>query len=140
MRNLVRRQTVTAKLDQLLLADSAVRLQGHTGHDRFAPLGIGYSEYGRFQHRRMFVEHGLDFAAEYLFAASNNHVFNAIDKIEVAGRILIADVPRAEEAIPKSPGRIVSVPPIARHDVCSPCYSLATLSRRESPSRLVHHV
>src|SRR5258708_4028749 len=140
MRNLVRRQTVTAKLRQLLLADSAVRLQGHTGHDRFAPLGIGYSEYGRFQHRRMFVEYGLDFAAEYLFAASNNHVFNAIDKIEVAGRILIAEVPRAKEAILKGPGGILRVLPIARHYVCSPGRDFTTLSRRKTPACLVHHL
>src|SRR6266478_3988555 len=140
MRNLVRRQTVTAKLHQLLLADGAVRLQSHTGHDRFAPSRIGYSEYRGLQHRRMFVEHGLDFAREYLFAASNNHVFNAIDKIEVAGRILIAEVPRTKEASLKGPGGILSVLPIARHDVCSPCHDLATLSRREAPSRLVRHL
>src|SRR6266404_4228439 len=129
----------TAKPHQLLLADSAVRLQGHTGHDRFAPLGIGYSEYGRFQHRRMFVEDGLDFAAEYLFTAGIDHVFDAIDKIEKAGRILIAEVPRAKEAIPKGGGGSLSILPIARHDVCSPCHDLATLSRRKAPSSFVHH-
>src|SRR5258707_9405354 len=101
MRNLVRRQTVTAKLRQLLLADSAVRFQGYTGHDRFAPLGIGYSEYGRFQNRRMFVEYGLNFTAEYLFAAGNDHVFDAVNEIKIAVRILIAEVPCAEEAVPK---------------------------------------
>src|SRR6266436_2070821 len=104
MRNLVRRQTVTAKLHQLLLADGAVRLQSHTGHDRFAPSRIGYSENRGFQHRRMFVEHGLDFAAEYLFAASNNHVFDAVNEIKVAGCILVAEVPCAEEATPKGAG------------------------------------
>src|SRR5882724_5022798 len=138
MRDLVRRQTVTAKLNQFLLADSAVRLQGDTSRDRFAPLGIGYSEYRGFQHRRMFVEYGFDFAAEYLFTAGNNHVFNAIDKIEIAGGILIADVPCAKEAIPKGEGGILSVVPIARHDVCSSCDDLATLSRRKTLSRLVH--
>src|SRR5260370_4311947 len=140
MRNLVRRQTVTAKLRQLLLADSAVRLQGHTGHDRFAPLGIGYSEYGGFQHRRMFVEYGLDFAAEYLFAACNNHVFDAVNEIKIAGRILIAEDPCAEKAIPKGPGSILSVLPVPRHHICSPCHDLATPSLREAPACLVHHL
>src|SRR5258708_15630555 len=116
MRNLVRRQTVTAKLRQLLLADSAVRLQGHTGHDRFAPLGIGYSEYGRFQHRRMFVEYRLDFTAIDLFAAGHDHVFDAVNEIKIAGCILVAEVPCAEEAISKGAGSIRSVLPVLRHD------------------------
>src|SRR5258708_10337734 len=101
---------------------------------------MGYSEYGRFQTRRMFVEDGLDFAAVHLLTAGNDHVFDAVNEIKITVRILITEVPGAEEAVPKGAGSILSVLPVPRHDVCSPCHDLATLSRCEAPACLIHYL
>src|SRR5439155_20088225 len=83
----------------------------------FAPFWIGYSENCYFANRRMCVNHGLDFAGVNIFSAGDDHVLQAIPNVEVSVCVLIPNVARSEEAVPKREFSFFRLVPITAHDV-----------------------
>ena len=59
---------------------------------RFRPFRIGYSKDRHFAHRRMCVNHGLDFAGINILAARDDHVLQAIENVKVPVGVLITNV------------------------------------------------
>src|SRR5262245_25700409 len=78
--------------DQLIRAESLTRLQRYTSHHDFAPLRIRYSEDRRFTNSRMLVNNRFDLTGVNVFAARDNHVFQAVQDVKIPFFILIADV------------------------------------------------
>src|SRR6266699_3377836 len=109
------------------MGSEVVRAQSHSGlqhdarHHEFTPLGIRYSEDSRFANSWMSVENCFDFAGINIFATCDNHVFQAVKDVEIAVRILIADVSRAKHSVSKCESRVLRIVPVAPHDVGAPC-------------------
>lgn len=61
---------IAAKVDDLVLRGRLLAVfQGNEGARRFAPLLVGTSDDGNFQHRRMTVQHVLDLDGRNVLAA-----------------------------------------------------------------------
>src|SRR5215813_7230058 len=123
--------------DQFIRAQSASRLQHNDSHDQFAPLWIRYSEDRRLANRRMLVNNSFDLSGVNIFAAGYNHVFQAVQDIEIAARILVANVSRAERSVSEGTLGFLVIIPIAAHDIGAPSHQFAGLSCFHFLSRLV---
>src|SRR6266699_2688585 len=123
------------------MGSEVVRAQSHSGlqhdarHHEFTPLGIRYSEDSRFANSWMSVENCFDFAGINIFATCDNHVFQAVKDVEIAVRILIADVSRAKHSVSKCESRVLRIVPVAPHDVGAPCYPTSTSFPLSSSTR-----
>src|SRR6266567_8744137 len=85
----------------------------------------------------MFVDDGFDFTGIDIFAACDDHVFQAVEDVEIAVRILIADVSRAKHSISKCEGRVLRIVPVGPHDVGAPCDQFPVLTEFNFLSRFV---
>src|SRR6266404_1044445 len=103
--------------DQLISSKSLPRLENNAGLHDFAPLRIGYSEDRHFAHGWMRVNHGLDFAGINILAASDDHVFQAIENVEVSICVLIANVAGSKETVPEREFSFFRFVPITAHDI-----------------------
>src|SRR4051812_48482189 len=92
----------SAKRDQLLSPECCAPLEDNTSLHSFAPLRIRHPENRDLKHRRMRVDDGFDFAGINILAAGNDHVLHAIENVEEAVCILIADVSRPKHSISES--------------------------------------
>src|SRR6266436_6928794 len=91
----------SAKRDQLISSECFSRLENNDSLYDFAPLWIGYSENRHFAHGWMRVNHGFDFAGVNVLPAGDDHVFQAIENVEISVCILIADIAGSEKAVPE---------------------------------------
>src|SRR4029077_13353363 len=103
--------------DQLFRSERFPRLENNDSLYDFTPLRIGYSENRHFAHGRMRVNHGLDFAGINILAAGDDHVFQAIENVEVPVGVLIPNVARSEEAVPEREFSFFRLVPITAHDI-----------------------
>src|SRR5207302_3730423 len=109
------------------MAGQVVRAQNHSGlqhdasHHEFTPLGIRYSEDRHFANRGKFVDDRFDLAGVNIFATCDDHVFQAVKDVEIAVRILIADVSRAKHSVSKRESGVLRIVPVAPHDIGAPC-------------------
>src|SRR6266404_612744 len=85
----------------------------------------------------MFVDDGFDFTGIDIFAACDDHVFQAVEDVEKAIVILIAYVSGAEHSVSKRESGFLRIVPIAAHDVGAPCDQFAVLPDFHFFSRLV---
>src|SRR5207237_3917688 len=107
----------SAICDQLISSKSFPRLENHAGLYDLTPLWIRYSENRHFTNCRMRVNDGFDFAGVNVFSPGDDHVFQAIENVEVAVGVLITNVARSEEAVSERTFCLVRVVPIATHDI-----------------------
>src|SRR5882762_9070039 len=85
----------------------------------------------------MLVDDRFDLAGINIFATCDDHVFQAVEDIEIALRILIADVSRAKHSVSKCKSRVLRIVPVAPHDVGAPCDQFSVLPDFHFFSRLV---
>src|SRR5882757_11147716 len=120
-----------------------VRAQNHSGlqhdasHHEFTPLGIGYSEDRHFANRGVFVDDRFNLAGINIFATCDDHVFQTVEDVEIAVRILIADVSRAKHSVSKCESRLFYIVPVAPRDVGAPCDQFPVLPDFHFPTRFV---
>src|ERR1700731_3107335 len=125
------------------MAGQVVRTQRHSGlqydtsHHEFTPLLIRYSEDRRFANRGMFVDDRFDLAGINIFATCDDHVFQAVEDVEIAVRILIADVSRAKHSVSKRESRVLRIVPVAPHNVGASCDQFPMLPDFHLPSLFV---
>src|SRR5882762_9269505 len=98
---------------------------------------MGNCEDSHFTNRGMFVDDRFDLAGINIFPACDDHVFQAVEDIEIALRILIADVSRAKHSVSKCKSRVLRIVPVAPHDVGAPCDQFSVLPDFHFFSRLV---
>src|ERR1700722_2877308 len=80
--NLVIGERTPAVSHYIVRAEDLSRFQHDTGHHKLTPLGVWYSEDGRFANRGMREEHRLDLAGVDILAARDNHVLRAVQDVE----------------------------------------------------------
>src|SRR5258707_134756 len=85
----------------------------------------------------MFVDDRFDLAGINIFATRDNHVFQAVKDIEIAVRILIADISGAKHSVSKCESRVLRIVIVAPHDVGSPCDQFPVLPDLHYLSRFV---
>src|SRR5260370_14340781 len=125
--------------DQVGGGQSLSRLQHYASHHDFTPLRIGYSEDCRFADCRMLVNDRLDFTRVNILATGDNHVFQAVEDVEIAVGILIAKVSCAKQPVPECARGFFRIVPIAAHDVGAPTYQFTMPSGLDLLSCLIHH-
>src|SRR6266481_1315013 len=69
----------------------------------------------------MLVDDRFDLAGIDIFPACDNHVFQAVKDVEIAVRILIADVSRTKHSVSKCESGVLRIVPVAPHDIGAPC-------------------
>src|SRR5438270_11103708 len=126
--NLVIGERAPAVSHQIIRAEDRSRLQHDTGHHKFTPLGVGYSEDCGFANRRMTVDHRFDLSAVNVFAAGYDHVLQAVQDVKVPVCVAVADVARAKHAVSKSALGFIGIIPVALHDVGATHDQFAALS------------
>ena len=114
--------------DKFVRCECHSRLRHNAGHHQFAPLGIRYSEDCGFANCRMLVNDGFDLTGVDILASGDNHVFQAVQDIEIPFGILIADVAGAKLAISKCKRSLVGIIPVSPHDVGAARHQFAWLS------------
>src|ERR1700687_1932571 len=125
------------------MADEVVRAHNHpwlqydASHHEFTPLRVRNSEDRHFTNCGMFVDDRFDLAGINIFATCDDHVFQAVEDVEIAVRILIADVSRAKHSVSKCESRVLRIVPVAPHDVGAPGDQFAALPDFYYLSRLV---
>src|SRR5207302_6946992 len=65
----------------------------------------------------MRVNDSLDFAGVNVFSAGDDHVFQAIENVEVSVGVLITNVARSEEAVSEREFSFFRLVPITAHDI-----------------------
>src|SRR6266849_9684978 len=133
-------QVLAAVADQSVLGEAEPRLENHTGGDQLSPLSIGDPKTRGLAHGGVVEDDGLDFAAVDVFAASDDHVFQAIQYVEIALGVAVADVARPKEAVSKCRRRIFLVVPVPARDVGAPRHKLAMLPGLQHSARFVRHL
>src|SRR5947209_8702517 len=97
--NLVIGKRPPAMGDQVIHAEGLSRLQHDACRHELAPLGIRYSENGRFTNRRKLVNHSFDLTGVDVLTARDDHVLQAVQDVEIAFRILVAEVSRTKQPV-----------------------------------------
>src|SRR4051812_1834380 len=124
--------------DQFVRAKSLSRLPHNAGRDELAPLWVGYAEDRRFENRRMLVNDGFDLAGVNVFAARNDHVLQAVENVEIAVGIAIADVSRTEHSVLERAARFLRTIPVAAHDIGAAGHQFTLVPRSELSSGSIH--
>ncbi len=101
---------------------------------RLAPLLVRHAEDGRFQHRRMLVEHLLDLRAVHVLAARDDHVLAAVHEEEIAAVVHEAEVAGPVAAVLEHRCRLLGLVPVSFHHVRSPHDDFAHLARVHLPA------
>src|SRR5713101_4534085 len=122
---------------QIVRLENHSRLQHDASHHEFAPLRVRNSEDRHFTNCGMFVDDRFDLAGINIFATCDNHVFQAVKDVEIAVRILIADVSSAKHSVSKCESRVFWIVPVAPHDVGAPCDQFPVLPDFHFLSRFV---
>src|SRR6266404_4625315 len=107
----------SAKRDQLISSQSLPRLENNAGLHDLTPLRVRYSKDRHFAHGWMRVNRGLDFAGINILAARDDHVFQAIENVEVSVCVLITNVAGPKEAVPEREFSFFRLVPITAHDI-----------------------
>src|ERR1700730_3223132 len=136
--NLVVGEKPPAMDDQFVRAKSLSRLPYNAGRDEFAPLWVGYAEDRRFENRRMLVNDGFDLAGVDVFAARDDHVLQAVENVEIAVGVAIADVSRTEHSVLERAARFLRIIPVAAHDIGAARHQFTMLPGFNLPAQLVH--
>src|SRR5262249_54106469 len=103
--------------DQIFHAESFSRLQHYASHHELAPLWIRYSEDRGLPNRRMLANNRFDLPGVNIFAARDDHVFQAVEDVEIPVGILTADVPRTKQPVSKRACSLFLIIPVAAHDI-----------------------
>src|SRR5215471_8885434 len=111
----------------------------YTCVDSLSPIGIGYSDYGGFLNGRVFVEGSFDLGGEYILAAGHNHVFLAIDKIDIAFIVDTSKISSIQPSIADGDGSVFGTTPITDHYVWSPRNDFADLAWQYIGSNVVDY-
>src|SRR5579859_600124 len=85
----------------------------------------------------MLVDDRFDLAGINIFAACDDHVLQAVEDVEIAVRILIADISRAKHSVSKRESRVLRIIPVTPHDVGAPYYQFPVLPDFHFLSRFV---
>jgi hypothetical protein len=85
----------------------------------------------------MLIENCFDLTRVNILAAGNNHVFQAIQEIEITFSILVADVAGPKQTITESELRFLRIVPVATHYVCAACNYFTGLAYFNFFSRVV---
>src|SRR5580704_7856733 len=86
----------------------------------------------------MLVKDGFDLAGIDILSTRDDQVLHAIEDVEIAVRVAVADVARAKRSVLKGEAGLPWIVPVATHDTGAPRQQLATLSRSELLSGSVH--
>src|SRR5882724_5890320 len=116
-RNLVARQKPAAMRDQLIDVDSGAGLQHHASHHELSPLWVRYPKDRCLTNGRMLVNDGFDLCGVHILAARDDHVLQAIQNIDKAISILIADVAGTKHPLPKCELGLIEAIPVTVHHI-----------------------
>src|SRR5258706_3707422 len=75
----------------------------------------------------MLVDDRFDLSGINIFPTCDDHVFQAVEEIELAIGTLIADGSRAKHSVSKCESGVLRIVPIASHDVGAPCDQFSVL-------------
>src|SRR5262249_58702194 len=87
------------------------------GMNGLSPVRIGYPNHRGLLDGRVFVQSCLYFGGEDILAPGNDHVFLAIDQVDISVIVDGRQVASVEPPISDRRGSIVGTPPVANHDV-----------------------
>src|SRR6266566_1815720 len=119
--------------EQLLGSDRAAGFEDDEGNGHLAPLGIGLSTDAGFFHGGMGSQDGFDLGRVDILTSGDDKVCAAVEDIEVAICIKVADVTCGEPAVLKRRGCRLWSSGIARGDGWAFQQYLARLARRSWP-------
>src|ERR1700752_2470163 len=86
----------------------------------------------------MLVNDGFDLAGIDVLSTRDDHVLQAVDDVEIAVGVAVADVARSKHSVSeREPGFLRTVP-VTAHDIRPARHQLATVSRSELASGSVH--
>ena len=122
---------------EVVRTESDSGLQRNASRHEFTPLGVRNSEDRHFTNRGMFVDDRFNLAGINIFATCDDHVFQTVEDVEIAVRILIADVSRAKHSVSKCENRLFYIVPVVPHDVGTPCDQFPVLPDLHFPTRFV---
>ena len=83
----------------------------------FSPEIVGNTDNGDFEHRRVRGNHILNLDRVHVLRAGNDHVFLAVDQIQVPGRVEISDIAGMIPPAAQGFRRHIRLPPILLHDL-----------------------
>src|SRR3984893_10843737 len=87
----------------------------------------------------MLVNDGFDLAGIDILSAGDDHVFHAVEDVEIAVRVAVDKLAHSEQSVFKRELGLVRIVPVTAHDVGAARHQLTTLSRSEFPSGCVHN-
>src|SRR2546429_9972837 len=131
-RNLVARQKAATMRDQIIHADSGAGLQHHTSHHELSPLWVRNPKDRCLTNSRMLVNDGFDLYGVNILAARDDHVFQAIQNINKALSILIANVAGTKHPLPKCELGLIEAIPVTVHHIRTTDDQLTRLSDGDS--------
>src|SRR5579863_10290585 len=124
-------------LGQIVRGQNDSGLQHDTGRHEFTPPEVRDPENCYLANRRMLIDDRFDLAGINIFAACDDHVLHAVENVEIAVRILIADVSGAEHSVSKCESRVFRIVPVPPHDIGAPCDQFTVLRDFHFFSRFV---
>src|SRR5258708_26634085 len=86
----------------------------------------------------MLVKDGFDLAGIDILSTRHDQVLHAVEDVEIAVRVAVADVARSKHSVLKREPGLLWIVPVAAHDIGAARHQLTTLSRSEFPSGCVH--
>ena len=107
------------------------------GLGRLAAIGVGDADHDHFLHRGMLVDRLLDHLRIDVEAAGDDHVLLAVDQIEIAVLVHVADVAGEKPVADESLGGFLRPVPVALGDVRPLDADFADFARRQHLRRIV---
>src|SRR3954451_23875916 len=86
----------------------------------------------------MLVNNGFDLSAIDILSTRDDHVFHAVEDVEKAVRVAVANVARSKHSVSKREPGLLRIVPVTAHNIGAACHELTTVSRSELPSGFVH--
>src|SRR5215813_2225132 len=87
----------------------------------------------------MLVDDRLDFTGVNILAASDNHVLQAIQNVEIAVSISIADIAGAKQAVSKGERIRLRIVPVPAHNVRASHHQFTGMTGFDFFSRFIHN-
>src|SRR3954447_3114219 len=86
----------------------------------------------------MLVNNGFDLAAIDILSTRDDHVFHAVEDVEIAVRVAVANVAGSKHSVSKREPGLLGIVPVTAHNIGPARHELTTESRSELPSGLAH--
>src|SRR3954465_8699851 len=86
----------------------------------------------------MLVNNGFDLAAIDILSTRGDHAFRAVEDVEKAVRVAVANVAGSKHSVSKREAGLLRIVPVTAHNIRAARHELTAVSRSELPSGFVH--